>query len=155
MSLNKYSSQLTQVRSQVGSQAMLYATGMTEEDMSKPQVGIASTGYDGNPCNMHLNDLAATIKGNVNQNDMVGLIFNTIGVSDGISMGTSGMTYSLPSRDLIADSIESVVKAQFYDALVTVVGCDKNMPGAMMAIARLNRPAILVYGGTIAPGCYK
>ena len=155
MSLNKYSKVLTQDETQPGSQAMLYAIGMTEEDMSKPQIGIASTGYDGNPCNMHLNDLAAQIKANVNLHNMVGLIFNTIGVSDGISMGTTGMSYSLPSRDLIADSIESVVKAQFYDGVVPVVGCDKNMPGAMMALARLNRPAILVYGGTIAPGCYK
>lgn len=155
MILNKYSKTLTQDETQPGSQAMLYAIGMTEEDMSKPQVGIASTGYDGNPCNMHLNGLAAQIKSNVNNNDMVGLIFNTIGVSDGISMGTTGMSYSLPSRDLIADSIETVVQAQFYDALVTVVGCDKNMPGAMMAMARLNRPSILVYGGTIAPGSYK
>ncbi len=153
--LNKYSKTLTQDETQPGSQAMLYAIGMTEEDMSKPQVGIASTGYDGNPCNMHLNGLAAEIKSNVSDNDMVGLIFNTIGVSDGISMGTTGMSYSLPSRELIADSIESVVKAQFYDGLVTVVGCDKNMPGAMMAMARLNRPSILVYGGTIAPGSYK
>ncbi len=155
MELNKYSKTLTQDETQPGSQAMLYAIGMTEEDMSKPQIGIASTGYDGNPCNMHLNGLAAEIKGNVNQNDMVGLIFNTIGVSDGISMGTTGMSYSLPSREIIADSIESVVQAQFYDGLVTVVGCDKNMPGAMIAMARLNRPSILVYGGTIAPGCYK
>lgn len=155
MELNKYSKTLTQDETQPGSQAMLYAIGMTEEDMSKAQVGIASTGYDGNPCNMHLNGLAADIKSNINQNDMVGLIFNTIGVSDGISMGTTGMSYSLPSREIIADSIESVVQAQFYDALVTVVGCDKNMPGAMIAMSRLNRPSILVYGGTIAPGCYK
>lgn len=155
MELNKYSKTLTQDETQPASQAMLYAIGLTEEDMSKPQVGIASTGYDGNPCNMHLNGLATDIKGNINSNNMVGLIFNTIGVSDGISMGTTGMSYSLPSRDLIADSIESVVRAQFYDGLVTVVGCDKNMPGAMMAMARLNRPSILVYGGTIAPGCYK
>lgn len=152
--LNKYSKVLTQDTTQPGSQAMLYATGMSEEDMSKPQVGIASTGWDGNPCNMHLNGLAADIKGIVNKN-MVGFVFNTIGVSDGISMGTTGMAYSLPSRDLIADSIETVVKAQFYDAVVPVVGCDKNMPGAMMALARINRPAILVYGGTISPGCYK
>ncbi len=155
MELNKYSKTLTQDETQPGSQAMLYAIGMTEEDMSKPQIGIASTGYDGNPCNMHLNGLAAEIKSNVNQNDMVGLIFNTIGMSDGISMGTTGMSYSLPSREIIADSIETVVQAQFYDGLVTVVGCDKNMPGAMIGMARLNRPSILVYGGTIAPGCYK
>ncbi|MEQ9425694.1 MAG: dihydroxy-acid dehydratase [Cyclobacteriaceae bacterium] len=155
MELNKYSRTLTQDETQPGSQAMLYAIGMTEEDMRKPQVGIASTGYDGNPCNMHLNDLAADIKEGVNANDMVGLIFNTIGISDGISMGTTGMSYSLPSRDLIADSIESVVNGLFYDGLITVVGCDKNMPGAMMAMSRLNRPSILVYGGTIAPGCHN
>ncbi len=155
MGLNKYSKVLTQDQTQPGSQAMLYAIGMTEEDMSKPQVGIASTGYDGNPCNMHLNDLSSKIKKGVNANEMVGLIFNTIGISDGITMGTTGMSYSLPSRDLIADSIESVVNGMFYDGLITVVGCDKNMPGAMMAISRSNRPSILVYGGTIAPGCYK
>jgi len=155
MELNKYSKVLTQDETQPASQAMLYAIGMTEEDMSKPQVGIASTGYDGNPCNMHLNALAADIKRGVNSNEMVGLIFNTIGISDGISMGTSGMNYSLPSRDLIADSIESVVNGMLYDGLITVVGCDKNMPGAMMAMSRLDRPSILVYGGTFAPGCYK
>ncbi|MCL4114044.1 UNVERIFIED_CONTAM: hypothetical protein GTU68_064858 [Idotea baltica] len=131
---------------------MLHATGLTEEDLKKPQVGIASTGWEGNPCNMHLNGLADVIKKEVQKQDLVGLIFHTIGVSDGISMGTPGMRYSLPSRDLIADSIETVVGAQWYDAVITVVGCDKNMPGALMGMARLNRPGILVYGGTIAPG---
>ncbi|MGB5384906.1 MAG: dihydroxy-acid dehydratase, partial [Lutimonas sp.] len=153
--LNKYSKRLTQDETQPAAQAMLYAVGLTDEDMKKPQVGIASTGYDGNPCNMHLNKLAAQIKEKVNLNDQVGLIFNTIGVSDGISMGTPGMCYSLPSRDIIADSIEVVMNAQSYDALVTVVGCDKNMPGAIMAMLRLNRPSLMVYGGTIASGKYK
>src|SRR5690606_34902081 len=136
------------------SQAMLYATGLTEDDLKKAQVGIASTGWDGNPCNMHLNGIAHRIKEEVWKQHLVGLMFHTIGVSDGISMGTSGMRYSLPSRDLIADSIETVVGAQWYDAVITVVGCDKNMPGALMGMARLNRPGILVYGGTIAPGYY-
>ncbi|WKK65407.1 dihydroxy-acid dehydratase [Lutimonas zeaxanthinifaciens] len=153
--LNKYSQRLTQDATQPAAQAMLYAVGLNEEDMKKPQVGIASTGYDGNPCNMHLNQLAAGIKEEVNKKDQVGLVFNTIGVSDGISMGTSGMNYSLPSRDIIADSIEVVMNAQSYDALVSVVGCDKNMPGAIMAMLRLNRPALMVYGGTIASGNYK
>ncbi len=153
--LNKYSKRLTQDETQPAAQAMLYAVGLTDEDMKKPQVGIASTGYDGNPCNMHLNKLAAQIKEKVNLNGQVGLIFNTIGVSDGISMGTPGMRYSLPSRDIIADSIEVVMNAQSYDALVTVVGCDKNMPGAIMAMLRLNRPSLMVYGGTIASGKYK
>lgn len=152
---NKYSSILTQSDSQPGSQAMLHAIGLTKEDFKKPFVGIASTGYEGNPCNMHLNDLAKLVKEGTNNNELVGLIFNTIGVSDGISMGTPGMRYSLPSRDLIADSMETVVNAMSYDGLVTVVGCDKNMPGALMAMLRINRPAILVYGGTIASGCYK
>lgn len=152
---NKYSSILTQSDSQPGSQAMLHAIGLTREDFNKPFVGIASTGYEGNPCNMHLNDLAKLVKEGTLQNDLVGLIFNTIGVSDGISMGTPGMRYSLPSRDLIADSMETVVNAMSYDAMVTVVGCDKNMPGALMAMLRINRPAILVYGGTIASGCHK
>jgi dihydroxy-acid dehydratase len=134
---------------------MLYGVGLTDEDMKKPQVGIASTGFDGNPCNMHLNNLAYKIKEEVNKKNQVGLVFNTIGVSDGISMGTSGMNYSLPSRDIIADSIEVVMNAQSYDALVTVVGCDKNMPGAIMAMLRLNRPSLMVYGGTIASGSYK
>ncbi|MEM9685851.1 MAG: dihydroxy-acid dehydratase, partial [Bacteroidota bacterium] len=136
-------------------QAMLHALGLNDEDLQKPFIGIASTGYEGNPCNMHLNDLAAYVKEGTKQKDLVGLIFNTIGVSDGIAMGTKGMRYSLPSRDLIADSIETVVQAMNYDGLVTVVGCDKNMPGALIAILRLNRPAILVYGGTIAAGCHN
>ena len=154
-SLNKYSRRLTQDTTQPAAQAMLYAVGLSDDDMKKPQVGIASTGYDGNPCNMHLNHLAAGIKAEVNKKDQVGLIFNTIGVSDGISMGTSGMNYSLPSRDIIADSIEVVMNAQSYDALISVVGCDKNMPGAIMAMLRLNRPSLMVYGGTIASGHYK
>jgi dihydroxy-acid dehydratase len=153
--LNKYSKTVTQDPTQPAAQAMLHAIGLTRDDLNKPQVGIASTGFDGNPCNMHLNDLAVSIKKNINDYNQVGLVFHTIGVSDGISMGTPGMRYSLPSRDIIADSIETVMNAQSYDGLVTVVGCDKNMPGAMMAIGRLNRPAILVYGGTIAPGHYK
>lgn len=153
--LNKYSKTVTQDETQPAAQAMLHAVGLTDEDLKKPQVGIVSTGYEGNPCNMHLNHLAADIKKGVQTSELVGLIFNTIGVSDGISMGTPGMRYSLPSRDIIADSIETVMNAQSYDSLVTVVGCDKNMPGAMIAIGRLNRPAILVYGGTIASGKYK
>jgi dihydroxy-acid dehydratase len=153
--LNKYSKTITQDDSQPGAQAMLYAAGLTESDFAKPQVGIASTGWEGNPCNMHLNKLASEIKQVVVEQDLVGLIFHTIGVSDGMSMGTAGMRYSLPSRDIIADSIETVMSAQWYDALITVVGCDKNMPGAMMAIARLNRPSILVYGGTISPGIHE
>jgi len=153
--LNKYSSRLTQDESQPASQAMLYAVGFSDEDMQKAQVGIASTGYDGNPCNMHLNNLAAQIKIECKIADMVGLVFNTIGVSDGISMGTSGMNYSLASRDIIADSIETVMNAQSYDALISVVGCDKNMPGAVIAMLRLNRPSIMMYGGTIASGNYK
>ena len=155
MALNKHSKRLTQDPSQPASQAMLYAVGLTDEDMNKPQVGIASTGYDGNPCNMHLNTLAQEIKKFANQNNQVGLTFNTIGVSDGISMGTSGMNYSLASRDIIADSMETVVNAQSYDGLIGVVGCDKNMPGAIIAMLRLNRPSIMVYGGTIASGKYK
>ena len=152
--LNKYSRRITQDEGQPAAQAMLYGTGLTEADMNKAQIGIASTGWEGNTCNMHLNGLAEKVKAGVNDQDLIGLIFHTIGVSDGISMGTDGMRYSLPSRDIIADSIETVVSAQWYDGLVTVVGCDKNMPGAMMAIGRLNRPAILVYGGTISPGCH-
>jgi dihydroxy-acid dehydratase len=155
MKLNKYSSRLTQDPSQPASQAMLYAVGLIDEDMSKAQVGIASTGYDGNPCNMHLNNLAAEVKIESKIAGLVGLGFNTIGVSDGISMGTSGMNYSLASRDIIADSIETVMNAQSYDALVSVVGCDKNMPGAVIAMLRLNRPSIMMYGGTIASGNYK
>ena len=155
MSLNKYSKRVTQDDTQPAAQAMLHAVGLSVEDMAKPQIGIVSTGYEGNPCNMHLNGLAARIKQNVVKRDLVGLIFNTIGVSDGISMGTPGMRFSLPSRDIIADSIETVMNAQSYDGMIAVVGCDKNMPGAMMAIGRLNRPAILVYGGTIASGKYN
>jgi dihydroxy-acid dehydratase len=150
--LNKYSSQITQPKSQGASQAMLYGTGMTEADMSKPQVGIAAMWYDGNTCNMHLGDLATRVKEGVAAAGMVGMRFNTIGVSDGISMGTSGMSYSLQSRDLIADSIETVMQAQWYDGLVALPGCDKNMPGCLIAMGRLNRPAIMVYGGTIKPG---
>ncbi len=153
--LNKHSKRLTQDETQPAAQAMLYAVGLTDEDMNKPQIGIASTGYDGNPCNMHLNNLAYQLKEQVNKKEQVGLVFNTIGVSDGISMGTSGMNYSLPSRDIIADSMETVMNAQSYDALVPVVGCDKNMPGSIMAMLRLNRPGIMVYGGTIASGCHN
>ena len=153
--LNKYSQAVTQDPTQPAAQAMLHGIGLTDEDFKKAQVGIVSTGWEGNPCNMHPNSLAADIKVGVNKADLVGLIFHTIGVSDGISMGTDGMRYSLVSRDIIADSIETVAGAQWYDAVVAVVGCDKNMPGAMMGMARLNRPAILVYGGTIAPGFYK
>jgi|TARA_Y100000996_G_scaffold85832_1_gene59647 dihydroxy-acid dehydratase len=156
MNLNKYSQKVTQDSTQPAAQAMLHAIGLTEDDLKKPFVGIASTGYEGNPCNMHLNDLSKHIKKSIENNSkLVGLIFNTIGVSDGISMGTSGMRYSLPSRDIIADSIETVVQAMSYDGLVTVVGCDKNMPGALMAMIRLDRPSILVYGGTIASGCHN
>ena len=155
MELNKYSKNITQDPTQPAAQAMLYAIGLSEEDMRKPLVGIASTGYEGNPCNMHLNDLAVSVKKGTAEADLVGLIFNTIGVSDGISMGTYGMRYSLPSRDIIADSVETVVQAMNYDGLVTVVGCDKNMPGALMAMIRLNRPSVMVYGGTIASGCWK
>jgi len=150
--LNKFSARLTETVSQPGSKAMLHAVGLSDEDMHKAQVGIASTGWDGNPCNMHLNGFAAEIKKSVNANGMVGLMFHTIGVSDGISMGTEGMNFSLQSRDLIADSIETVMSAQWYDANISVVGCDKNMPGALMAMARVNRPSIMVYGGTIMPG---
>ncbi len=155
MKLNKHSSRLTQDESQPASQAMLYAAGLSDEDMQKAQIGIASTGYDGNPCNMHLNRLKDEVKVECNIADMVGLGFNTIGVSDGISMGTSGMNYSLVSRDIIADSMETVMNAQSYDALVAIVGCDKNMPGAIMAMLRLNRPAIMMYGGSTASGEYK
>ncbi|RMF31917.1 MAG: dihydroxy-acid dehydratase, partial [Bacteroidetes bacterium] len=153
--LNKYSRRLTQDPTQPGAQAMLYGIGLKPEDMAKAQVGIASTGWEGNPCNMHLNALAARIREEVWGAGLVGLTFHTIGVSDGMSMGTPGMRYSLPSREIIADSIETVVGAQWYDAVIAVVGCDKNMPGAMMALARLDRPAILCYGGTISPGCWN
>lgn len=152
--LNKYSRHLTQDETQPAAQAMLYGIGLTDEDMEKAQVGIVSTGWEGNTCNMHLNGLAEQVKVGVWESDLVGLIFHTIGVSDGMSMGTTGMRYSLPSRDIIADSIETVVSAQWYDAVVPVVGCDKNMPGAMIALGRLNRPSILLYGGTISPGCH-
>ncbi|MDB2566990.1 dihydroxy-acid dehydratase [Flavobacteriaceae bacterium] len=155
MSLNKYSKAVTQDPTQPAAKAMLHAIGLSTKDLSKPFVGIASTGYEGNPCNMHLNDLSKNIKDGINKNELIGLIFNTIGVSDGISMGTQGMRYSLPSRDIIADSIETVVQAMAYDSLITVVGCDKNMPGALISMLRLNRPSILVYGGTIAPGCHN
>jgi dihydroxy-acid dehydratase len=151
--LNRYSARITQPRSQGASQAMLYGTGMTEADMNKPQVGIASVWYEGNTCNMHLLELAEAVKAGVSESDLVGMRFNTIGVSDGISMGTEGMSYSLQSRDLIADSIETVMGGQWYDGLVTLPGCDKNMPGCVMAMARVNRPALMVYGGTIQPGC--
>lgn len=153
--INKYSSKITQDESLPAAQAMLYAIGMDEKDLKKAQVGIVSTGYQGNPCNMHLNGLADRIKEGVDAQDLMGLIFHTIGVSDGITNGTSGMMYSLPSRELIADSIETVVCAQFYDAVVPVVGCDKNMPGAMIALGRINRPGILVYGGTVKKGTWK
>ncbi len=153
--LNKYSKTLTQDVTQPGAQAMFYAIGFKEEDFNKAQVGIVSMGWDGNPCNMHLNDLATTVKESVNSIEgLLGLRFYTIGVSDGISMGTDGMRYSLVSRDLIADSIETNAGAQYYDALITIPGCDKNMPGSVMAMGRLNRPSIMLYGGTIAPGHY-
>ena len=154
--LNKYSKTLTQDVTQPGAQAMYYAIGFKEEDFGKAQVGIASMGWDGNPCNMHLNDLATSVKKSVdNVEGLLGLRFYTIGVSDGISMGTDGMRYSLVSRDLIADSIETNAGAQYYDALICIPGCDKNMPGSVMAMGRLNRPSIMLYGGTIAPGHYK
>ena len=153
--INKYSKRLTQDETQPAAQAMLHGIGLTPEDLSKAQVGIASAGYEGNPCNMHLNLLAQLVKQGLRKEALIGLVFNTIGVSDGMSMGTPGMRYSLPSRDIIADSIETVVNAQSYDGVIAVVGCDKNMPGAMMAIGRLNRPAIIVYGGTIASGRYQ
>jgi len=150
--LNKISRRITQPKAQGASQAMLYATGLTESDMDKAQVGIASVWYEGNSCNMHLNDLAAEVKRGVVAAGMVGMRFNTIGVSDGISMGTDGMSYSLQSRDLIADSIETVMCAQWYDANISLPGCDKNMPGCVMAMARVNRPSLMIYGGTIKPG---
>lgn len=155
MKLNKFSRKITQDESLPAAQAMLYGIGLKDDDFKKAQIGISSTGFEGNPCNMHLNDLALQIKKSISDEDLVGLIFNTIGVSDGITNGTKGMTYSLISREIIADSIETIVNAQFYDGLISVVGCDKNMPGAMMAIGRLNRPSILVYGGTIKSGKYK
>lgn len=153
--LNKYSKTLTQDTTQPAAQAMYYGIGLTDADMAKPQVGIASMGYDGNTCNMHLNDLAAVVKKGVWDAQMVGLVFNTIGVSDGMSNGTPGMRYSLVSRDVIADSIEAICGAQYYDGIIAIPGCDKNMPGSLIAMGRLNRPSIMVYGGTIAPGHYK
>ncbi|MHB1687654.1 MAG: dihydroxy-acid dehydratase [Ignavibacteriaceae bacterium] len=153
--LNKYSKRLTESRSQVGSQAMLHGIGLTDSDFKKAQVGIASMGWEGNTCNMHLNDLAKLVKKGVVDSGLIGLIFHTIGVSDGIAMGTEGMKYSLPSRDIIADSIETVMGAQWYDALIAIPGCDKNMPGSVMAMTRLNRPSIMVYGGTIRAGFYN
>lgn len=155
MDLNKYSRTLTQDSGLPAAQAMLYGIGLKDEDFNKAQVGIVSTGFDGNPCNMHLNDLAQEVKQAVREHEMVGLIFHTIGVSDGMSNGTPGMRYSLVSREVIADSIETVCSAQYYDGLIAVVGCDKNMPGSVMAMGRLNRPAIMVYGGTIASGQWK
>ena len=155
MELNKYSKILTQDITQPGAQAMLYGVGLTDNDLAKAQVGVVSMGYDGNTCNMHLNDLAQIVKKGVWAEDLVGFIFNTIGVSDGMANGTDGMRYSLVSRDIIADSIEAVCGAQYYDALIALPGCDKNMPGSVMAMGRLNRPAIMVYGGTIATGHYK
>lgn len=156
MELNNYSKTLTQDSTQPAAQAMYYAIGFTEQDFTKAQVGIASMGWDGNPCNMHLNELATTVKQAVNQTEgLLGLRFYCIGVSDGISMGTDGMRYSLVSRDIIADSIETNAGAQYYDALITIPGCDKNMPGSLMAMGRLNRPSLMLYGGTIAPGHYK
>jgi len=153
--LNKYSKTFTQDETQPAAQAMLYGIGLTDEDMQKAQVGICSMGYDGNTCNMHLNDLARHVKKGVWDSDLVGLIFNTIGVSDGMSNGTDGMRYSLVSRDIIADSIEAICGGQYYDGLIAIPGCDKNMPGSIMAMGRLDRPSIMVYGGTIAPGHYK
>ena len=153
--LNRYSARITQPKSQGASQAMLFGTGLTIEDMGKPQVGIASMWYEGNTCNMHLDRLAAEVKQGVEAVDLVGMRFNTIGVSDGISMGTEGMSYSLQSRDLIADSIETVMEAQWYDANVSLPGCDKNMPGCLMAMARINRPSLMVYGGTIRAGSWQ
>ena len=155
MELNKYSKTITLDPTQPAAQAMFYGIGLTDEDLHKAQVGVVSMGYDGNTCNMHLNDLAAKVKKGVWENNLVGLIFNTIGVSDGMSNGTDGMRYSLVSRDIIADSIEAVCGAQYYDGLIAIPGCDKNMPGSLIAMGRLNRPAIMVYGGTIAPGHYK
>jgi dihydroxy-acid dehydratase len=153
--LNKYSKRITQNESQPASQAMLYALGIQDSDLEKAQVGIVSTGFQGNPCNMHLNDLAKDVKRSIDDQGLWGLVFHTIGVSDGIPNGTEGMKYSLPSRDIIADSIETVVNAQHYDALVSIVGCDKNMPGAIMAMGRMNRPGILLYGGTVKKGKWK
>ena len=153
--LNKFSSRITEPKSQGASQAMLYGTGMKEEDMSKAQVGISSIWYEGNTCNMHLLALAEKVKEGVIDAGLVGMRFNTVGVSDGISMGTEGMSFSLQSRDLIADSIETVMSAQWYDANISIPGCDKNMPGCLIAMGRLNRPSLMIYGGTIKPGYYE
>ena len=153
--MNKYSRVITQDMRFGGPQAMLYATGLSEADMQRPQVGIVANWYDGNPCNMHLNELASRVKEGVVAAGLVGMRFNTIGVSDGISQGTDGMSYSLPSRDLIADSIETVMSAQWYDGLIAIPGCDKNMPGCVIAMARLNRPGLVIYGGTIRPGDWQ
>src|SRR5688572_10531705 len=151
--LNKYSSRITAPKSQGASQAMLYATGLTDEDLQKAQVGISSVWFEGNSCNMHLLHLAEKVKEGVVAAGLVGMRFNTVGVSDGISMGTDGMSFSLQSRDLIADSIETVMGGQWYDANISLPGCDKNMPGVMMAMGRVNRPSLMVYGGSIKPGC--
>lgn len=153
--LNKYSKTLTEVKARGASQAMLIGTGIKPEDLSKPQIGIGSVWYDGNPCNMHLNDLGTLVKDAVQKKDLIGMRFNTIGVSDGISMGTDGMSYSLQSREIIADSIETIMGAQWYDANISLPGCDKNMPGCLIAMARLNRPSLIIYGGTIKPGHNK
>jgi dihydroxy-acid dehydratase len=153
--MKKYSHRVSQDPSQPAAQAMLHAIGLSKEDLNKPFIGIGSTGYEGNPCNMHLNELSTILKKSINKENLIGLIFNTIGVSDGISMGTPGMRYSLPSRDIIADSMETVIGGMSYDGLVTVVGCDKNMPGALMAMLRLDRPSIMIYGGTIASGRFR
>src|SRR5712692_1717146 len=152
---NKFSSKITKPKSQGASQAMLYATGLRDEDFNKPQVGIASVWFEGNPCNMHLLHLAEKVKEGVTAAGLVGMRFNTVGVSDGISMGTEGMSFSLQSRDLIADSIETVMSGQWYDANISIPGCDKNMPGCIIAMGRLNRPSLMVYGGTIKPGHSK
>lgn len=153
--LNKYSRTVTQDETLPAAQAMLIGTGLNRRQLQNPLIGIASMGYDGNTCNMHLNAFAQIVKESVNQNNMNGLVFNTIGISDGITNGTDGMRYSLVSREIIADSIEAVCAAHYYDGLITIPGCDKNMPGSIMAMIRLNRPSIMVYGGTIAPGHYK
>jgi len=152
LKINRVSARITQPKSQGASQAMLYGAGLTEADMNKAEVGISSVWYDGNTCNMHLMDLATRVRDGVEAAGLVGLRFNTIGVSDGISMGTEGMSYSLQSRDLIADSVETVMNAQWYDANISIPGCDKNMPGVMIAMGRLNRPSLMIYGGTIKPG---
>ena len=152
---NRYSKTITEDVSQPSSKAMLIGAGFSDEDLKLPQVGIASAGWEGNPCNMHLNDLSVHVKAGLKNEHLVGLIFNTIGVSDALSMGTTGMRYSLPSRDLIADSIESVAGAQWYDAVIPVMGCDKNMPGAVIAMLRLNRPSLMIYGGSIYSGSYN